>query len=38
VRLLIRNGGRPDPKLVKHSWENTFDQLRDRFRPAPLRH
>jgi hypothetical protein len=35
--LLIKSGGRPDPKLVKHSWENTFDRLRDRFRPAPVR-
>jgi len=34
--LLIKNGGRRDPKLVKHSWENTFDRLRDRFGPAPI--
>jgi hypothetical protein len=35
--LLIRNGADRDPKLVKHSWENTFDRLRNRFRPTPIR-
>jgi len=34
--LFIRNGGSPIPELIKHSWRNCFDQIRDRFRTARL--
>ena len=35
-RLLIKDGGGPDPGLVKQSWEKSFDQRRNRIGPTRL--